>query len=163
MWKKILPPVLLGRIFAFLYTIFSPRSSKGGVPDSIDLSRVEHYRSPTEKYYFGRISSIMCQYWQLILPPILPFFVVVKASALVNCHDARTKHALCVSGRCHRCWYIVPGLTGAMLLQCMKYQVPVPSRYLVLRYVPGTSLVFIPGKKQARNNKVQYIENEIWI
>jgi hypothetical protein len=62
MWRKILPPVLLGRIFAFLYTIFSPRSSKGGKPDSIDLSRVEHYRSPTEKYYFGRISSKMYQY-----------------------------------------------------------------------------------------------------
>ena len=60
--KKILPPLLLGRNFAFLYTIFSPRSSKGGVPNSIDLSRVEHYRSPTEKYFFGRISSIMCTY-----------------------------------------------------------------------------------------------------
>ena len=46
--KKILPPVLLGRIFAFLYTMFSQWSSKGGVPDSIDLSGVEHYQSHAE-------------------------------------------------------------------------------------------------------------------
>ncbi len=64
MWKKILPPVLLGRIFAFLYTIFSPRSSKGEVPNSIDLSRVEHYQSPTENTTFVEFRQLcLCIAW----------------------------------------------------------------------------------------------------
>jgi len=86
--RKILPPVLLGRIFAFLYTIFSPRSSKGGVPDSIDLSRVEHYRSPTEKYYFGRISSIMSKYH-------VPSFPVQKKCNLGWILPVTVLHWLC--------------------------------------------------------------------
>ena len=92
----------------------------------------------------------------------------MKASALVNYHDARTKHALCMSGGAS---VLVPGTSvtrgDAVTMHevpgtLVPYQVPgttVCTRYqhlvlpdfasFVVSNADSTGLVFIPGKKQA--------------
>jgi len=90
----------------------------------------------------------------------------VKASALVNYHDARTKHALCMSGGAT---VLVPGTSvtrgdAVTMHEVPGTLVPVPGTTVCTRYqhlvLPdfasfvvsnpdSTGLVFIPGKKQA--------------